>query len=135
MAGLRSQLLSDMADQCRERLWADQGVALDPREREVILAHPADNSSVSRVLHIIHECQHRILSSTATPKKFFGFSKIQQLNIFRSSMISYVDTVGHISCIMFLIFNQQSDHKIVYDETVLIYLVYHPLNTETHFFD
>ena len=124
-----------MADQCRERLWADQGVALDPREREVILAHPADNSSVSRVFHIIHECHQRILSSTAIKEIFLFSLMVQQLNVFTSSMIFYVDTVGRISCIMFLIFNQQSDHKIFYDETVLICLVYHPLNTETHFVD
>ena len=34
----------------REQIWAGQGVALDKREREVILRHPSDNVKVSGFL-------------------------------------------------------------------------------------
>ena len=44
---LRSEFLFAQADECREKIWAGQGVALDPSERQVILQHPADNIKVS----------------------------------------------------------------------------------------
>ena len=47
LAGLRRDWLEMRAAQCREKIWAGQGVALDPGEREVILRHPEDNGKVS----------------------------------------------------------------------------------------
>ena len=47
MAELRRDWLEMRAGQCRELIWAAQGVALDPGEREVILSHPEDNGKVS----------------------------------------------------------------------------------------
>merc|ERR1712073_300343 len=35
--------VASRADRLRTKLWAEQGVALDPRERELILSHPTDN--------------------------------------------------------------------------------------------
>ena len=59
LSSLKGKLLSVRAEQCRERLWAEQGVALDRAEREVILAHPADNVTVGVPHHcIVSMCQH-----------------------------------------------------------------------------
>ena len=46
-AELRRAWLGVRAGQCREQLWAGQGVALDPGERDLILRHPEDNGKVS----------------------------------------------------------------------------------------
>ena len=39
--------LTNYTTDCLFQLWAEQGVALDPRERELILSHPTDNVLVS----------------------------------------------------------------------------------------
>lgn len=50
MAGLRREWLERRATEVREKIWAGQGVALDPEERDVILRHPEDNGKVSDIL-------------------------------------------------------------------------------------
>lgn len=52
MSGLRKKWLERQAAECREHIWSEQGVMLDPGEREVILRHPEDNGKVSGDIQI-----------------------------------------------------------------------------------
>ena len=52
MSGLRKKWLERQAAEYREHIWSEQGVMLDPGEREVILRHPEDNGKVSRDIQI-----------------------------------------------------------------------------------